>query len=69
MKVFTGIFLGLFCAVALAVSMVSYNTESGKYHKSSCRWAKKCTQNCIEISIEAAVKRGGIPCKVCKPRR
>lgn len=69
MKVFAGLLLGIFCAIAVAGTMVAYNTQSGKYHKTSCKWALRCTENCIEISIEDAVNRGGVPCKVCKPRR
>ena len=44
---------------------VMYNTSNGKIHKLWCRWAKKCTVNCIKIDRKEAEKRGGIPCKVC----
>lgn len=45
--------------------MVAYNTSSGKYHHVACKWAKKCTKNCIMIDKQEAIKRGGVPCKVC----
>ena len=45
--------------------MVIFNTQTLKYHKPSCRWAKKCTVNCIKIDKKEAKKRGGVPCKVC----
>jgi hypothetical protein len=44
---------------------VAFNTSSRKYHCLSCRWAKQCTANCIEITREEAKKRGGVPCKTC----
>lgn len=44
---------------------VMYNTKTHKFHKLDCPWAKKCTVNCIKIEKKEAVKRGGIPCKVC----
>lgn len=34
-------------------------------HVHNCEWGLKCTRNCIFISKEEAVKRGGIPCQVC----
>ena len=36
-----------------------------KYHKITCKWAKKCTKNCIKIEKKKAQQRGGVPCKVC----
>lgn len=44
---------------------VLFNTKSFKFHNPGCKWAKKCTVNCIKIKYSEAVKRGGIPCKVC----
>lgn len=44
---------------------VMYNTSSGKYHQLWCKWAKKCSVNCIKIDHKEAIKRGGVPCKVC----
>ena len=45
--------------------MVMYNIKTNKYHHIECKWAKKCTVNCIKIDKKEAIKRGGIPCKVC----
>jgi len=44
---------------------IIYNTETGKYHAPTCRWAAQCSDNCISISLKVALRRGGIPCKVC----
>ncbi|MBQ8476825.1 nuclease [bacterium] len=44
---------------------VMFNTQTLKFHKLTCKWAKKCTVNCIKIDRKEAIKRGGIPCKVC----
>ena len=44
---------------------VVYNTKTQKYHQTWCRWAKKCTVNCIKVDKKEAIKRGGKPCKVC----
>ena len=42
---------------------VSYNTKTGKYHVSGCRyWG---CENCVTVSLEEARRRGGVPCKVC----
>ena len=44
---------------------VAFNKESYKYHKLNCKWAIKCTRQCIYISRKDAIARGGVPCKVC----
>jgi len=44
---------------------VMFNTSSVKYHDPSCRWAEKCTKNCVKVSESEAIQRGGVPCKVC----
>lgn len=44
---------------------VAFNTKSLKYHKLSCKWARRCTRNCITITLGDAIRRGGVPCKVC----
>lgn len=69
MKRFSKI-LSLFLVLVLSATMafaeiVTFNTQTYKYHKNSCRWAQKCTVNCIKIDKKEAIKRGGIPCKVC----
>ncbi len=51
--------------VASGDEIVMFNIKSLKYHCPSCRWAIKCTKNCIRITKIEAIKRGGIPCKVC----
>ena len=51
--------------VASDDEIVMFNTKSLKYHCPSCRWAIKCTKNCIKVTKGEAIKRGGIPCKVC----
>ena len=56
--------LTLNIAPALAYN-VAFNTQTYKYHQLWCRWAKKCTVNCVIMKKEQAVKRGGVPCKVC----
>ena len=44
---------------------VVFNVKTYKYHSVWCEWALKCTKNCIKIDKKEAIKRGGIPCKVC----
>jgi len=45
--------------------IVAFNTSSLKYHCLTCQWALKCTKNCVDIPKSEAIKRGGVPCKVC----
>jgi len=45
--------------------LVAFNTKSLKYHCLTCQWAQKCTQNCVTVTGSEAIKRGGVPCKVC----
>ena len=52
-------------SVPAMAEMVMFNTQTLKYHKLDCQWAKKCTVNCIKIDKKEAIKRGGKPCKVC----
>jgi len=47
---------------------VMFNVETHKFHNPTCRWALRCTQNCIAIPRAEALRRGGIPCKVCGGR-
>jgi hypothetical protein len=44
---------------------VAFNTETLIYHRLSCRWAVRCTVNCIPVKLSEARKRGGRACKVC----
>jgi hypothetical protein len=52
-------------AVVAAERMVVFNVHTHKYHEPSCVWAHRCTQSCVTIPLSEAIKRGGIPCKVC----
>lgn len=45
-----------------------YNTQNKKYHKITCKWAVKCTKNCVEKKLSEIKKIGGIPCKTCNPK-
>ena len=47
---------------------IIYNTKTGKIHVAGCQWAKKCTVNCVKLDRKEAIKRGGVPCKVCGGR-
>lgn len=69
MKTLTTFFIGLFVSISIAASSltVAFNTKSHKYHYMSCSAAKRCTVNCIDLSLEDAIERGGIPCKICHP--
>jgi hypothetical protein len=48
--------------------LVTFNTQSKKYHCPSCKYAKKCTRNCITVQRAEAEKRGGLACSVCGGR-
>ncbi len=50
---------------AAFAEMVMFNTKTYKFHTISCRYAHACTVNCIKIDRKEALRRGGIPCKVC----
>lgn len=69
MKRFVSCFmvLMLFCiaSVPAFAETVAFNTKTFKFHKLYCRWAAQCTVNCIHIEKKEAIKRGGVPCKVC----
>jgi hypothetical protein len=69
MKTLTTVFIGLFFSLSLAASSltVAFNQKTYKYHYTSCSAAKRCTVNCIDISLKDAIDRGGIPCKLCHP--
>lgn len=59
------VLLFLMTSAASFAEVVSFNTKTLKFHKPGCQWAQKCTVNCIKIEKKEAVKRGGVPCKVC----
>ena len=43
---------------------VYFNVKSYKIHCPSCRALSNC-RNCVETSLKDAIKRGGVPCKIC----
>ena len=45
--------------------VVAFNKSTLKYHCVTCKWAVRCTKNCVEIPRAEALRRGGVPCKVC----
>jgi len=74
------VLVGILCACLLAQALptspaygdspasdeiVAFNTKSLKYHCLECTWAKKCTVNCVNVPKSEAIRRGGVPCKVC----
>lgn len=62
-KVFLTIICFLLLANACLAEIVSFNVRSHKYHNSACRYFN--CKSCIKIEKKEAIKRGGIPCKVC----
>lgn len=44
---------------------VMFNTQTLKYHCPQCKWAVRCTKNCVRMSVEKARELGGVPCTVC----
>lgn len=60
-----GLLLSFLLMPTSMAELVMYNTQTKKNHSLDCRWVLKCTVNCIKIERAAAIKRGGIPCKVC----
>ena len=48
---------------------VVFNVKTYKYHSVWCEWALKCTKICIKFDKKEAIKRGGVPCKVCGGHR
>lgn len=61
------IFLCLACFLLLTnicfAETVSFNVKSHKYHNSSCRYFN--CKSCIKMKRQQAIKKGGVPCKVC----
>ena len=64
----------VFAIIALIATNVlasSYmgNSNTGKFHYSSCRWAHKIApHNRVPLnSREEAIEMGFVPCKVCRP--
>ena len=59
------LFMNFAMCLPSSAEMVMFNAKTYKYHSLNCKWAKKCTVNCIKIDKKIAIKRGGVPCKVC----
>lgn len=61
------ILIALICFLSLAnccfAEIVSFNVNSHKIHNSGCRYFN--CKACIKIERKEAIKRGGLPCKVC----
>ena len=67
-KIFTSVitlFVLLMTSTAVFAETVVFNWKTLKYHKPSCQWAQKCSQNCTKVDKKEAIKHGGKPCKVC----
>lgn len=64
-KIFLLLIVAIIFAAPVFADIVIFNTKTGKNHAPGCQYAKKCTVNCISIDRKDAIKRGGIPCKVC----
>ena len=46
-------------------STVVMNTKTYIYHSPTCKWATRCTKNCIKTTKDKAKSQGARPCKVC----
>ena len=52
-------------ALAADDQTVIMNTKTYIYYTPDCKWAKKCTKNCIKITKQKAQAQGARACKVC----
>lgn len=48
--------------------VVMFNVKSLKFHNPACEWAQRCTRNCVAVPRSEALRRGGVPCKICGGR-
>lgn len=64
-KLIVSLFLLLFTINSCFAETVVFNVKTHKYHSIGCKYAIKCTVNCIKIEKQQAKSRGGIPCKIC----
>ena len=57
----------LFVSSVLAADSqtVIMNTKTYIYHSPDCKWAKRCTKNCIKTTKQKAQAQGARACKVC----
>jgi len=46
-------------------SPVIMNVKTYIYHGPACKWAKRCTKNCIKTTKDKVKSQGARPCKVC----
>ena len=56
---------GVITAGAVKEEIVAFNVETKKYHCLECKWAIKCTKNCVDVPLSRAKSQHGVPCKVC----
>jgi hypothetical protein len=62
MKKIISLLIALSLMTPVFAETVMMNVNTKKYHKEYCRYVNK---NCIKIEKKEAIKRGGVPCKVC----
>jgi hypothetical protein len=62
---FTVAFISFAPASIHAEKTIVLNTKTLIYHSPDCKWAKKCTKNCIIASKKEALEQGARACKVC----
>ena len=62
MKKIISLLIALSLMAPAYAETVMMNVNTKKYHKEYCRYVNK---NCIKIEKKEAIKRGGVPCKVC----
>jgi len=71
MKKFFAVILAVLMLITANVLASTYvgNVNSGKFHYSSCRWAKRISShNRVYLnSRQDAINRRFVPCKVCDP--
>ena len=51
--------------LAVDSQTVVMNTKTYIYHNPTCKWAKKCTKNCIKTTKQKAQDQRARACKVC----
>jgi hypothetical protein len=66
--VVSGLPIGVEAEKGKKSDLVMFNQNSKKYHCPSCRWARECTRNCVEITRAEAQRLGGVACKTCNGR-
>ena len=63
-KTYIAIAVIILIAVFYHTQVISYNQNTHKYHRPTCEWALKCTDNC-HITLKFLVQGSKRPCKVC----